>query len=160
MTGLGLRVFNSRRSKRDIPLGRECEPYIISALLSSRVLIVVGTTAEFMNAQWVRNEWSRFQWLIRKEEKQYGRSERELFCYLGRGMSPHDIPRGLSPSKQAVIDGGDAYAILDAALMRVFSLTRPAAEPVRFPAQPPKSIPAESPKAPPIKPPKKKPSMH
>lgn len=159
LTGLGLRVFNSRRSKRDIPLGRECEPYIISALLSSRVLIVVGTTAEFMNAQWVRNEWSRFQWLIRKEEKQYGRSERELFCYLGRGMSPHDIPRGLSPSKQAVIDGGDAYAILDAALMRVFSLTRPAAEPVRFPAQPPpQSIPAESPKAPPIKPPKKKPS--
>lgn len=126
LTGLGLRVFNSRRCKKNIPLGRDAEPYIISALLSSRVLIVVGTSRNFMNAQWVRNEWSRFQWLMKKEAQRTGKSQRELFCYLSRDMSPYDIPRGLNPSRQAVIDSGDAYEIIDREMRRIFSQLQPA----------------------------------
>ena len=84
LKGLGLRVFNSRRSAGDIPPGSEWEPYIISALMSSRVLIVVGANAENMNSQWVRNEWSRFQWLQKYDKD----TKRTLFCYLHRDMNP------------------------------------------------------------------------
>ena len=52
------------------------EPYIISALMSAKVLIVVGTSPENMNAQWVKNEWSRFQWLQKNEKKMIGKTDR------------------------------------------------------------------------------------
>ena len=114
LTGKGLRVFNSRRTV--IPAGQEYEPYIISALISSRVLIVVGTCAENMNAQWVRNEWSRFQWMQRYEKQHHGKSDRILFCYLAGGMKPGEIPRALNPNMQAVIDGVRAHSVLDESL--------------------------------------------
>jgi len=110
----GLRVFNSRRTQ--IPAGQECEPYIISALMSAKVLIVVGTKPEHMNAQWVRNEWSRFQWLQRSEMERSGRTERVLFCYLAGGMKPGQIPKALNPDREAIIDGENAAERLDAAL--------------------------------------------
>ena len=100
LTTNGFKVFNSRRSK--LPAGEEFEPYIISALTSAKALIVVGTTAENMNSDWVKNEWSRFQWMQRYEKRQSGKTERLLTCYLARGMRPQDIPRALNPNIQAI----------------------------------------------------------
>lgn len=54
-----LKVFFSRVTLSE-KLGTEYEPYIYSALNSSKVMIVVGTKAEYFNSTWVRNEWSRF----------------------------------------------------------------------------------------------------
>ena len=110
----GLRVFNSRRTP--IPAGEEYEPYIISALMSAKVLIVVGTRPEYMNAQWVRNEWSRFQWLQRSEREKTGKTERVLFCYLAGGMQPKQIPKALHPDREAIIEGVDASNRLDRVL--------------------------------------------
>lgn len=112
LTRQGLRVFNSKR--RDLlPDEENYEPYIVAALMSARALIVVGTCAEHMNAQWVRNEWSRFQWLQKNEK---GGSKRKLFCYLAGGMQPCDIPRALSPDRQAIVDGIGAEELLLKAL--------------------------------------------
>ncbi len=110
LTEKGLKVFNSRRTV--IPAGQEYEPYIISALMSSKALIVVGTSVENMNAQWVKNEWTRFGWLQRTEKKQSGKTDRLMFCYLADGMQPNEIPKALNPDKQAIMDGVKAYSKL------------------------------------------------
>ena len=107
MTSHGLRVFNSRRAV--IPVGQEYEPYIISALISSKVLIVVGSTPENMNSKWVKNEWSRFQWLQFREKEKTGKTDRVLFCYLTKGMQAEQIPRALHPDRQAIHDGVKAH---------------------------------------------------
>lgn len=41
-------------------LGTEYEPYIYSALNSSKIMLVVGTTEQHFNSVWVKNEWSRY----------------------------------------------------------------------------------------------------
>ena len=110
----GYRVFNSRFAR--IPAGEEYEPYIIAALLSARVMIVVGTNAGNMTTDWVKNEWSRFQWLRRREEMQRGHTDRILLCYLAGDMRPAEVPRGLDPSRQAIVDGINSADLLLQAL--------------------------------------------
>ncbi len=55
----GLKVFFSRVTLQD-KIGVNYEPYIFGALKSARVMVVIGTKAEYFNAVWVKNEWSRF----------------------------------------------------------------------------------------------------
>ena len=56
---LGLKVFFARITLQD-KLGINFEPYIFAALKSSTVMVVLGTKAEYFNAVWVKNEWTRF----------------------------------------------------------------------------------------------------
>lgn len=55
----GLRVFFSDRTLKGKAVG-EYEPYIFSALESSKYMLVVGSKSEYFNAEWVKNEWSRY----------------------------------------------------------------------------------------------------
>lgn len=84
LTNEGYRVFYSAISLED-KLGEEYEPYIFSALNSAKVMLVVGTKAEYFNAVWVKNEWSRFLKLIKKD-----RTKRLIPCY--RDMDAYDLP--------------------------------------------------------------------
>lgn len=59
LTEQGFKVFFARITLED-KLGQEYEPYIYSALKSSKVMLVVGTKEEYFNAVWVKNEWNRF----------------------------------------------------------------------------------------------------
>lgn len=80
----GLRVFFSRITLED-KIGTAYEPYIFSALNSSKVMLVVGTKKENFNAVWVRNEWSRFLALAKDDE------EKVLIpCYSK--MDAYDLP--------------------------------------------------------------------
>ncbi|MBR3179418.1 MAG: TIR domain-containing protein [Clostridia bacterium] len=88
LTEQGRRVFFSRITLED-KAGTEYEPYIFAALNSAKVMIVVTTSAEHVNAVWVKNEWSRFLSLMRKD-----RSKLLLPCY--RDMDPYDLPEALS----------------------------------------------------------------
>ena len=88
LTEQGRRVFFSRISLEDIP-GTQYEPYIFAALNSSKVMIVVGTSAENLNAVWVKNEWSRFLAMMRKDK-----SKLLIPCY--RDMDPYDMPEQLT----------------------------------------------------------------
>ena len=114
LTSRGLKVFNSRRVV--LPVGKSYEPYIISALLSAKAMIVVGSSADNMNAQWVKDEWSRFQWLQKREKKERGATDRRLLCYLTGSMRPEQIPRSLGTGRQAIVDGVRAHEQLSALL--------------------------------------------
>ncbi len=88
LTEQGRRVFFSRITLED-KTGTEYEPYIFAALNSAKVMVLVTTSAEHANAVWVKNEWSRFLSLMRKD-----RSKLLLPCY--RDMDPYDLPEALS----------------------------------------------------------------
>ena len=88
LTEKGWRVFFSRISLEDVP-GTQYEPYIFAALNSAKVMVVVGTSAANLNAVWVKNEWSRYLSLMRKD-----RTKLLLPCY--RDMDPYDLPEQLS----------------------------------------------------------------
>ena len=88
LTEQGRRVFFSRITLED-KAGTEYEPYIFAALNSAKVMILVTTSAEHANSVWVKNEWSRFLSLMRKDC-----SKLLLPCY--RDMDPYDLPEALS----------------------------------------------------------------
>ncbi len=88
LTKEGYHVFFSRITLESI-LGKQYEPYIFSALHSSKVMLVVGTKTEYFDAVWVKNEWSRFI-KINKENKQ----KALIPCY--KNIDILDIPLELS----------------------------------------------------------------
>ena len=88
LTDRGYRVFFSRITLED-KVGTEFEPYIFAALNSAKVMIVIGTRREYLNAVWVKNEWSRFLAIIRKD-----RDKVILPCY--KDMDPYDMPEALA----------------------------------------------------------------
>ena len=88
LTDQGRRVFFARITLED-KVGTEYEPYIFAALNSAKVMVVVGTKPEYFNAVWVKNEWSRFLAMMKKD-----RSKLLLPCY--RDMDPYDLPEALA----------------------------------------------------------------
>ena len=52
-------------------------------------MVVVGTRPEYLNAVWVRNEWSRYLSLMKDDRKRL-----LIPCY--RDMDPYDLPEQLS----------------------------------------------------------------
>ncbi len=87
LTQEGYRVFFARITLED-KAGTEYEPYIFAALNSAKVMVVIGEKAEHFSAVWVKNEWSRFLSLMRKD-----RSKLLLPCY--KNVDPYDLPEQL-----------------------------------------------------------------
>ena len=84
----GYRVFFAKITLEAI-IGQQWEPYIFSALNSAKVMLVIGTRKEYFESVWVKNEWSRFLAIMRKD------SSRLLIpCF--RDMNAYDIPDELS----------------------------------------------------------------
>lgn len=77
----------------DEKLGHEFEPYIFSALQSSKVMIVLGTKPEYFNAVWVKNEWSRYLTLIKSGAK-------KTLITAFKDMDAYDLPDELSLQAQ------------------------------------------------------------
>lgn len=88
LTDQGRRVFFAPITLAE-KAGREYEPYIFAALNSAKVMVVVGTTAAHLNAVWVKNEWSRYMALMKRDH-----SRLLIPCY--RDMDPYDMPEQLS----------------------------------------------------------------
>ena len=88
LTQADYKVFFSRITLED-KLGRAYEPYIFAALNSAKVMVVVGTSTDNFNAVWVKNEWSRFLVLTKKD-----RSKLIIPCY--RDMDAYELPEELS----------------------------------------------------------------
>ena len=89
LTQEGFKVFFSRITLED-KLGTAYEPYIFAALNSSKVMVVLGTKAEYFNAVWVKNEWSRYLSLV-KESK-----GKKVLIPAYRDMDPYDLPEEFS----------------------------------------------------------------
>ena len=84
LTNEGYKVFFSRITLED-KLGTAYEPYIFSALNSSKIMLVVTTKQEYVNAVWVKNEWSRYLNLI-------SNGENKTLIPAYRDMDPYDLP--------------------------------------------------------------------
>lgn len=82
------RVFFARITLENKP-GVEYEPYIFAGLNSAKVMIVVGTSKENLDAVWVKNEWSRFIVNMKKDS-----SKVLIPCYAD--MNPYDLPDSLA----------------------------------------------------------------
>ena len=59
LTSLGYKVFFARVTLES-KVGEEYEPIIYAALSSSKVMITICSSQEYIQAPWVKNEWSRF----------------------------------------------------------------------------------------------------
>ncbi len=88
LTREGFKVFFSRITLED-KLGQQYEPYIFAALNSAKVMVALGTKAEYFNAVWVKNEWSRYLSLIRA-----GQDKTLVPAY--KDMDPYDLPEEFS----------------------------------------------------------------
>ncbi|WP_031547352.1 TIR domain-containing protein [Oribacterium sp. FC2011] len=88
LTEKGYKVFFSRITLED-KVGTEFEPYIFAALNSANVMVVVGTSKNNLDSIWVKNEWSRFIALMKKDRKKV-----LLPCY--KDMDPYDMPEALA----------------------------------------------------------------
>lgn len=85
LTQKGYRVFFSRITLED-KLGTQYEPYIFAALNSAKVMLVFGTDYEYLNAVWVKNEWSRFLKLMEKDKGKH-----LIPCY--KNIDAYDMPK-------------------------------------------------------------------
>ncbi len=85
----GFKVFFSRITLED-KLGTAYEPYIFAALNSAKVMVAVGTKAEYFNAVWVKNEWSRYLALVKES------GGKKVLIPAYRDMDPYDLPEEFS----------------------------------------------------------------
>lgn len=88
LTEMKIQTFFARITL-ETKLGGEYEPYIFAALGSAQVMLVIGTSPENFSSVWVKNEWSRYLELLKKD-----RSRQIIPCY--RDMDPYDLPEELS----------------------------------------------------------------
>lgn len=84
----GYSVFFARQSLKEVP-GVSYEPYIYSALKSSKVMIVVASQQQYITSTWVKNEWGRFLTQIQKGED-------KLLIPVYKGMDPYDLPEEMA----------------------------------------------------------------
>ena len=98
LMGKGYRVFFSRESLRG-KAGEKYEPYIYGALSTAKVMLVYGSKPEYINATWVKNEWSRYLKQIRAGAK---RPDSMLVAY--KGFSPKELPLALSEMGRQHLD--------------------------------------------------------
>ena len=80
----GFKVFYAAITLED-KLGSAYEPCIFAALNSAKVMLAIGTKPEYFNAVWVKNEWSRFLKMMKKD-----RSKLLIPCY--KNMDAYELP--------------------------------------------------------------------
>ena len=109
----GYRVFYSRESLRD-KIGEKYEPYIFNALSTAKVMIVYGSSAEYINSTWLRNEWSRYLKKIAKGEKK----DNSLIVVCD-GFSPNELPKILSAKQCLDATRREFYTDLDKSVKKI-----------------------------------------
>ena len=84
LTNEGFKVFYAAITLED-KLGSAYEPCIFAALNSAKVMLAIGTRPEYFNAVWVKNEWSRYLKMMKKD-----RSKLLIPCY--KDMDAYELP--------------------------------------------------------------------
>lgn len=85
LTAQGYKVFFAPKS---LGVGLY-EPKIYSAIISSKVMIVLGTQPKYFDAVWVKNEWSRFAELI-------DNGEQKILVPVLKNMEAGQLPNRLA----------------------------------------------------------------
>ena len=84
LTREGFKVFYAAITLEG-KLGSAYEPIIFAALNSAKVMLAIGTRPDYFNAVWVKNEWSRYLKIIKKD-----REKLLIPCY--RDMDVYELP--------------------------------------------------------------------
>lgn len=84
LTSEGFKVFYAAITLEG-KLGSAYEPIIFAALNSAKVMLAIGTKPEYFNAVWVKNEWSRFLKIIKRDH-----TKLLIPCY--RDIDAYDLP--------------------------------------------------------------------
>ena len=93
----GYKVFFSRVTLKNMA-GAEYEPIIYSALSSAKVMLLVCANKAYINAPWVRNEWSRFLEFMHEDYT-------KVLVPCLKDVYPYDLPEELA--KVQVMDMSD-----------------------------------------------------
>ena len=98
-TDIGYKVFLAEEC---IQPGDDYEPIIYGALSTAKVMFVVAATPnkpEYLNAKWVRNEWSRFAHRIDNDG-----ADALIIPVLDNGFKPELLPRRLGKAQAIKLD--------------------------------------------------------
>lgn len=85
LTAEGYRVFFAEATLSNVAAGLDYEPIIFNALNTSRVMLVVCSKPEYINATWVKNEWRRFLKLMEHDDS-------KKIIPIMQNMSPAKLP--------------------------------------------------------------------
>lgn len=85
---MGYRVFFSKITLADRG-GEDYEPIIYTALEASKVMLVIGSRKEYLEAPWVQNEWSRFLDMMQSNPN------KKLLPVLIEELEPKELPDAL-----------------------------------------------------------------
>ena len=93
LTNKGYRVFFSHETLRE-KTGEKYEPYIFNALSTAKIMLVYGSDPDYINATWVKNEWTRY-----KKRMQAGEKKLNSLLVAYEGFSPNELPLALSSTQ-------------------------------------------------------------
>lgn len=113
LTEQGYRVFFSRESLRD-KVGEKYEPYIFNALSTAKVMLVYGSSAEYISSTWLKNEWTRYEKRLKAGEKQPN-----SLIVACDGFDPSELPKALASKQCFDATRRSFYTDLDAVLKRL-----------------------------------------
>lgn len=116
LTGKGYRVFFSRESLRD-KVGEKYEPYIFNALSTAKVMIVYGSSSEYITSTWVKNEWMRYE-----KKVQAGAKKQNSLIVACDGFSPSELPKALSSMQCLDATKRSFYEDLDKAIDKIIKV--------------------------------------
>ena len=105
LTDEGYQVFFSRITLRTA-IAEEFEPKIFSALQSAKLMILVATSVEHIEADWVKNEWSRYLKLMEQDAGKY------LLPVYTIGVKPEQFPAMLSGLEGIQANGEEYQSLL------------------------------------------------
>lgn len=88
LTNKNYKVFFSRVTLKSRG-GEDYEPLIYAALSSAKIMLLVTTSVDYVNAPWVRNEWSRYLDFIKADDS-------KVIVPCISGMDAYDLPKELS----------------------------------------------------------------
>ena len=88
LTRAGVRTFFSRITLED-HLGENYEPYIYAALKSAKVMLVVTTDKDHLEAVWVKNEWMRYLRFMNEDKS-------KSIIPVYKRITPYELPTLLS----------------------------------------------------------------
>ena len=115
LTAQGYRVFYSRESLRD-KVGEKYEPYIFNALSTAKVMLVYGTSAEYITSTWLKNEWTRYEKRISLGEKLSN-----SLLVICDGFSPTELPKALASMQCFDAKRKTFYTDLDRCVKQIMS---------------------------------------
>ncbi len=107
-----LNVFFSRITLQERMAGGLYEPYIYSALNTAKVMILVGTSTENVNSQWVKNEWSRFLVQMQKDSS-------KVIIPVVEGMALHEMPERIPLGNGLAYQGEETLAELTEGVLNI-----------------------------------------